>query len=186
MILLRPDCLVFETPQHGNIPCSIQEVTVEWIGEAVALVDRELLENAAAAVLHYFRVEQQRETVTVAEFTEALEKVLQGLGLQVKPAPLPGASGRPCVEQDLFLLAGEGGELFFFPRVRDVIRRQLEGRPLVLRFHGLRACVRYLTGAKRWSSQCRALNDRIVEYLRMCFEQEKAGAGSALVVFSGQ
>ena len=92
------------------------------------------------------------------------------------------ASGRPWIETDLFLLAGEGGELFFFPRLRDELRRRLDGTPRVLRFHGLRACVRHLTGAKRWSSQCRVLNDQIVDYLRTCFACEKAGPGSALVV----
>ena len=125
-----------------------------------------------------------KESVTVAEFSEALEKVLSGLGLDVKPvgaSPSP-ASGRPWIETDLFLLAGEGGELFFFPRLRDEIHRGLNGKPLVLRFHGLRACVRQLTGAKRWSSQCRVLNDQIVDYLRSCFAREKASPGSALVV----
>lgn len=184
MILLRPDCLVFETPAGESIPCSVHEVTFEFIGDNAALLDREVLENAAAAVLHYFRVELEKESVTVAEFSEALEKVLRGLGLDVTPAgasPAP-ASGRPWVETDLFRLAGEGGELFFFPRLRAEIQRGLKGQPLVLRFHGLRACVRQLTGAKRWSSQCRALNDHIVDYLRSCFAREKASPGSALVV----
>src|SRR5262245_58491649 len=80
MILLRPDCLVFETPSGDHVPCSVKEVTIEFVGETEELLDRELLENAAAAVLHYFRVEQKKESVTVAEFTEALEKVLCDLG----------------------------------------------------------------------------------------------------------
>jgi len=184
MILLRRDCLVFETANGDHIPCSVKEVTIELVGDTAQLLDRELLENAAAAVLHYFRVEQKKESVTVAEFTEALEKVLCGLGLK---ALSPGASQAPAferttIESDLCLLAAEGGELFFFPRLRDEVRRRLDGTPLVLRFHGLRACVRHLTGAKRWSSQCRQLNDQIVDYLRTCFVCEKAGAGSALVV----
>jgi hypothetical protein len=190
MILLRRDCLVFETANGEHIPCSVKEVTIELVGDTAQLLDRELLENAAAAVLHYFRVEQKKESVTVAEFTEALEKVLSGLGLKVSP---PGNSEaqaqaqapafeRTTIESDLCLLAAEGGELFFFPRLRDEVRRRLDGTPLVLRFHGLRACVRHLTGAKRWSSQCRQLNDQIVDYLRTCFVCEKAGAGSALVV----
>ena len=184
MILLRPDCLVFETPAGEHTPCSVKEVTIEFVGESGELLDREIIENAAAAVLHYFRVEQKKESVSVAEFSEALEKVLCGLGLKVKPAgttQIP-ASERTWVESDLCLLAGEGGELFFFPRLRDEVRRRLDGTPLVLRFHGLRDCVRHLTGAKRWSSQCRELNDQIVDYLRSCFASEKAGAGSALVV----
>ncbi|MEY2407801.1 MAG: hypothetical protein QOF48_471 [Verrucomicrobiota bacterium] len=184
MILLRPDCLVFETASGENIPCSAKEVTLELIGETAEWLDRETLENAAAAVLHYFRVEQKRTSVSVAEFSEALEKVLSGLGLEsssevsISNVPIQ----RRWVEADLALLAGDGGELFFFPRLRDEVQSRLNGTPLVLRFHGLRACVKQLTGAKRWSSQCRALNDEIVEYLRTCFTQQKAGTGSALVV----
>ena len=187
MILLRPDCLVFETPGGENIPCTAKEVTIELLSEATKWLDKEIVENAAAAVLHYFRVEEKRDSVSVAEFTEALEKVLRGLGLDVKAnAPKSAvavpASPRPVVETDLCILAGEGGELFFFPRLRDEVRRRLDGKPQVLRFHGLRACVKHLTGAKRWSSQCTALNDHIVDYLRNCFTSEEAGAGSALVV----
>jgi hypothetical protein len=184
MILLRPDCLVFETPAGENVPCPVKDVTIEFIGDAAGLLEQETLENAAAAVLHFFRVEQQRQSITIAEFSAALEKVLASLGLKVKPEPvLPEPnSTRPCIEADLCLLVGDGGELFFFPRLRDEIRRRLDGPPLVLRFHGLRACVRHLTGARRWTSQCRALNDQIVEFLRSCFAHEAGGRGSALVV----
>jgi hypothetical protein len=196
MILLRPDCLVFENAAGENIPCSVKEVTIEFVGDAVQQLDTETLENAAAAVLHYFRVEQGRQSVTVAEFSAALETALSSLGIALKPELFPSAVGssaagalslpksftRPVVESDLSVLAGEGGELFFFPRLRNELRSRLGGSPLVLRFHGLRACVRHLTGAKRWTPQCRALNDQIVEYLRTCFVHENAGPGSALVV----
>jgi hypothetical protein len=166
-------------------------VTIELIGDSAKWLDEEAIENAAAAVLHYFRVEQGRQSVTVAEFAATLEKVLGGLGFDVKsgdqmpPAaltPAPVASIRPVIEADLSVLAGEGGELFFFPRLRDELRRHLDGTPLVLHFRGLRPCVKTLTGAKRWTAQCRVLNDQIVDYLRTCFSSEQAGAGSALVV----
>lgn len=188
MILLRPDCLVFETAGGENIPCSAKDVTVELIGDSAQWLDQEAIENAAAAVLHYFRVELERQSVTVAEFAATLEKVLRGQGFDVKTADHAAvaaptaAPARPVVEADLSLFAGEGGELFFFPRLRDELRRRLDGTPLVLHFHGLRPCVKTLTGAKRWTAQCRVLNDQIVDYLRTCFTSEEAGTGSALVV----
>ena len=187
MILLRPDCLVFETAAGEHIPCAAKEVTFELVGEAAKWLDAETIENAAAAVLHYFRMERQQETVSVAEFASALEKVFRELGLEVKmsevaAAPTAPSSGRPVVEADLRGLADDGGELFFFPRLRDEVRRRLDGTPRVLHFHGLRECVKQITGAKRWGAQCRALNDQIVDYLRTCFSTEKGGAGSALVV----
>jgi len=192
MILLRPDCLVFETSGGENIPCSVTEVTIELLHGAGEWLDQEIVENAAAAVLHYFRVEQERVSVSVAEFSEALENVLRGLGLNVKAVRNPSApeaslSDRCVVEADLNALAGDsggGGELFFFPRLRDEVRRQLAGSPRLLRFRGLRNCVKHLTGARRWTAQCRALNDQIVDYLRTCLTREPAGAGSAMVVLS--
>ena len=184
MILLRPDCLVFETSAGEHIPCTAEEVTFELIGDAAKWLDTEIIENAAAAVLHYFRSERKQETVSVAQFASALEKVLVELGLEVKTvdAPETHSPGRPLVEADLRGFAGDGGELFFFQRLRDEVRSRLDGTPRVLRFHGLRDCVKRITGAKRWGAQCSALNDQIVEFLRSCFSTEKAGAGSALVV----
>jgi hypothetical protein len=188
MILLRPDCLVFETAAGEHIPCAAKEVTFELVGEAAKWLDAETIENAAAAVLHYFRKERKQESVSVAQFASALEKVFVELGLEVKMSvPLaPTAStappSRPLVEADLRGFAGDGGELFLFPRLREEVRRRLDGTPRVLRFHGLRDCVKQITGAKRWGAQCRALNDQIVDYLRTCFSTEKAGTGSALVV----
>jgi len=40
--------------------------------------DEEFVKEASAAVLHYFKQEQGRDSVTLGEFAEALEKVLQG------------------------------------------------------------------------------------------------------------
>jgi hypothetical protein len=207
MILLRPDCLVFKTAGGESIPCSAHDVTVELMGDSAELVDKEMILHAAEAVLHYFKTEKGQHTVSVAEFSEALERVLRGLGLDVKSAEddenpsagltletttvteadEPVASVRPrVVEEDLNRLASESDgscELVFFPRLRDAIRRELDGEPLVLRFRGLRGCVKRLTGCKRWGPHCQSLNDQIVEFLRTCLTVENAGADCALVVW---
>lgn len=194
MILLRPDCLVFRTADGENIPCSAHEVTVELMSDCTEWLDPDMVEHAAGAVLHYFKSEKGQDTVSVAEFSEALERVLRGLGLNVKAsdnaeAPLAqaGSSAPPrVVEADLQELAGEanlGCELVFFPRLRDALRRELDGTPLLLRFRGLRACVKRLAGARRWGPHCQALNDQIVEYLRGCLGAEKSGSKCALIVW---
>jgi hypothetical protein len=167
------------------------------IGDSAALLDKEVIEHAAEAVLHYFRIEKGQNTVSVAEFSEALERALRGLGLDVKAAnagcesaaenmssPVPVAPR--VIETDLQELAGESDlayELGFFPRLREAIQCGLDGSPLVLRFRGLRACVKQLAGAKRWGAGCQSLNDQIVEYLRHCLGAEKAGSNCALVVW---
>jgi hypothetical protein len=195
MILLRPDCLVFRTIQGEDIPCSAHEVTVELMGDSAKWMDADLVGHAAEAVLHYFKSEKGQNTVSVGEFSEALERVLRGLGLDVKAAgkdTLAFAAGDSSpmtpprvVEADLRALAGEsdlGGELVFFPRLRDVVRRELDGSPKVLRFSGLRDCVKQLTGAKRWSADCQSLNDQIVDYLRNSLRSEQSGSNCAMVV----
>ena len=195
MILLRPDCLVFRTTEGEDIPCSAHEVTVELMGDSAKWLDADLVGHAAEAVLHYFKSEKGQNTVSVGEFSEALERVLRGLGLDIKaagkdtPSFTTGDSSPMIpprvVEADLRLLAGEsnlGGELVFFPRLRDVVRRELDGRPTVLRFSGLRDCVEQLTGAKRWGSHCQSLNDQIVEYLRNSLRSEQSGSNCSMVV----
>ena len=183
MIQLNPDCLIFQTSNGENIPCSAELVTIELIGDAAQFIDPEIIQNASAAVLHYFKVELNRSFVTVAEFSEALEKVLQSFGLVVK-SPVPRPKPR-IAEADLRAIAcesGKGCELFFFPHLRDELRRNLVQSPQVLRFRGLRGCVKQIIGARRWSRRCQVLNDQIVEYLRGCLTRETNGEPCALVV----
>ena len=187
MIQLHSHCLVFETANGEHIPCSVEDVSVEVIGEAVDQLDHQLVKEAAAAVLHYFKVERKQTIVTIGEFTAALEEVLRGLGLIVNSTqPKPAlALASPVAETRLDELAeetGDGGALLFFPRLRDVVRRELDGSPKVLRFSGLRDCVKQLTGAKRWSADCQSLNDQIVDYLRNSLRSEQSGSNCAMVV----
>ena len=193
MILLRPVCVVFKTSDGESIPCSAHDVTVELIGDSAGWLDTELVAHAAEAVLHFFKSEKGKDSVSVGEFSEALERVLRGLGIDVKAtgkatdsaAPASNTPAPRIVDADLRELAGEsdGGELLFFPRLRDTIRRELDGTPMVIRFTGLRDCVKRLTGAKRWSAHCQSLNDQIVDYLRNCLGSERAGERCALVVY---
>jgi len=183
MILLRPDCLVFKTSSGENIPCSAQQVTLELLGDAVSHIDQLTVQNAAQAVLHYFRTELERTVVTIGEFAETLAKVLRSLGLDVfSPG---GEPMRQVVDSDLRPLAigGEGVcELVFFQMLRAELRNHLEAAPQVVRFNGLRCCVKQMIGARRWTQRCQQLNDQIVHYLRDCFTAEAAGSGCALVV----
>jgi hypothetical protein len=189
MIRLRPDCLAFKTTDGDSIPCSAEQVVVELIGDAAQWLDKEVITHASQAVLHYFRNEKGQETVSVGEFVEALERVLKGLGFQVKAATSSSSVNATAhsrvIEADLRDLANAsngGAELFFFPLLRRELQQRLDGSPLVLLFRGLRECVKQIVGAKRWNPSCQDLNDRIVDYLRTCLSNEKANAGCSLVV----
>lgn len=183
MILLRSDCLVFEMNNGDHIPCSVSNVTVELLGGAMEHLDREVVQHAAAAVLHYFHHELQRTTVTLSEFTEALEKALRGLGLNVTCGP--EAKTERAADWDLRRLAMESGyefELGFFNRLRAEVRKELAEAPQMIRFSGLRPCVKQLSGARRWSPRCQQLSDQIVEFLRGCVSSENPSQPCGLTV----
>jgi hypothetical protein len=192
MIQLRSDCLIFETSDGQNVPCTADWVTFELLGESAELIDPEIVHNASAAVLHYFKEELNRQHVSVGEFAQALEKVLRKFGLSVyadcealvEPPMAPKAPQRALV-MDLRVLAvgaSKGFELFFFPQLRQEMKRRLDESPQILRFVGLRGCVKQLTGAQRWSRRCDSLSDQIVEYLRECWRSENASLSCSLVV----
>lgn len=181
MILLHSHCLAFEQPDGTAIPCSAEQITVEVMGEAANGVHSDLVRHAAATVLYYFKNELGRSTITMSEFISALERVLQGFGLEVKAAgpavnsAVAPAPDRGVIECDLRTLATVSSgafELGFFPRLRDELRGRLATHPRVLRFSGLRPCVKTLAGAKRWCPRCHRLSDQIVGYLRECLHQQ--------------
>jgi hypothetical protein len=187
MIQLRSDCLIFETADGEQIPCSAEWVTLELMGNSATMIDPNIVQHVAAAVLHYFKSEQCRDFVSVGEFALALEKVLRSFGLTVYADAEPASPQTPAFVaesnlQELASAAGKGFELLFFPCLRDEIKAKLKQSPQVLRFRGLRGCVKQLSGAERWNSRCQILNDQIVEYLRGCWQTESASQSCALIV----
>lgn len=156
-------------------------ICIEIVGGPNSLIDPEMLRHATASVFHYFKNDLERETVTVGEFAGALEKVLRNLGLTL----CSGKDRQDIAEADLSLLACESGvglELFFFPRLRNELRFQLQQSPRLLRFRGLRGCVKRLAHARRWSARCEKLQEQIVEYLRQCLTAEPGQNDCRLVV----
>lgn len=184
MIQLRSDCLVFKLDNGDAIPCSVEQVTVELIGDAAQTLDPDLIRNAAAAVLHYFKHEQGREYVSISEFSDALEHVLQSFGFEVSYDENQTQNQPQVSRTDLRTLAsasGKGFELCFFPRLRNAMEQQMGKSPRVICFTGLRSCVKQLVGAKRWTGRCQQLSDQIVEYLRECLNREPHGNCALLV-----
>lgn len=182
MISLAKDCLLFELASGESLPFSSEMISIELMGDAATKFDPEVIQHAAASVFHYFRQDLARESVTVAEFAEALEKALHGLGFYVGPAETGITSPAGA---DLRVLARESGdarELLFFPRLRNELRLQLQASPRLVRFRGLRGCVKHLAGARRWSARCESLQDQIVGYLRECLNRESRASECRLLV----
>jgi hypothetical protein len=184
VIALSSNCLLFRLTTGECVPFSAEMISVELMGETASWFDADFVKQAAQAVFHYFRNELGRQTVTVSEFAQALEKVLRGFRVDSGPQPA-SASDRGILESDLGRLAqesGEGCELIFFPRLRRELRDSLQREPRVLRFRGLRSCVKQLAGARRWNLRCRNLEEQIVAFLRQCLYSESKPADFALLV----
>lgn len=197
MIQLRSDCLVFEVSGGDKIPCSVEKLTIEVLAESLEDLDPEVIREAAAAVLHYFRDDLGRDTVTLVEFTDALEHVLAGLGYQIAggsiaPFPEGGVATAPTspgesrmAECDLGAMAeslGEGLELGFYPRLRTELRSLLAGQPQVVRFNGLRRCAKRLARTRRWCARSVKVSEEIVDFLRDCWGAERPCRDCSLLV----
>jgi hypothetical protein len=183
MIQLRSDCLVFEVAGGEKIPCSAETVTVELLGDAAGQLDPETIREAAAAVLHYFKEDLGREVVTVGEFTETLERVLRGFGLNVQAQGVV-TSAPGVVEEDLLELAQSAGgrPLEFFPRLQARIAVLAGTSPRLLRFSGLRPCAKRLAARRRWCPSSEALGDEIVAYIRHWWDTHRGPKDCALVI----
>jgi hypothetical protein len=184
MIALQNDCLLFQLASGESVPCSAEMISVEIAGGQERRLDPEVLHHAAASVFHYFKEELRRESVTVGEFSIALEKVLRQLGLSLQEDP-PTHAPREIIESDLRVLASQSAgslELFFFTALRQELRSLLRQSPKLLRFRGLHECVKQLAGARHWSGRCDRLQEQIIGYLRECFSADREQVQCSLMV----
>jgi hypothetical protein len=181
MIALASDCLLFQMESGERVPLCADMISLELRGDEDVAYNEDVLQQATGAVFYYFKHDLARQVVTLGEFAEALEKVINGFALPEKL----GQAHEMVSESDLGLLVdecGAGCELVFFPRLRDELRHRLKQGPQVLRFHGLRGCVKRLVGARRWCARCETLRRQIIQYLRECLKAEPAKDNLRLVV----
>jgi len=119
MILLSDNHLIFKLPNGESVLVSADTICVDFMGDSGGRFDTEFIRAAASAVFHYFKNDLNYDSVTLSEFSGALEKILRGFALEAAPAE-PAA---PDTEADLRLLAAEAGrtELLFYSRLRDEV-----------------------------------------------------------------
>jgi len=183
MITLAQDCLLFHLGNGEKVPFSASMISVELVGETSGSLDPEVASQVAKAVFHYFKNELGRQSVTADEFARAMEKVLRGFKL-----PSSGKAAEAdarVIESDLSRLARDsagGCELLFFPNLRNELRQHLRQKPRLLRYSGLRDCVKQIAGARRWTPRCRDLEEQIVSFLRQCAGADTSQADFTFVV----
>lgn len=183
MIQLHHDYLLIKTSTGETIPCSAELVANELIGSAANNLDPALVQQAAAAVVHYFKHDLARTAVSIDDFSTALARVLKGLGLDVKSSDSDDTEEITVSDLRTLVPETDGAlELAFFSRLRCELKTKLTTAPDVLQFEGLRGCVKHLLGAKRWSRRCQKLNDQIVDYIRQCLISDGRSSSCGLVV----
>ncbi|KAB2673299.1 MAG: hypothetical protein DVB31_04060 [Verrucomicrobia bacterium] len=188
MIELDRDSIWLTQPDGESVPCSLEALTFEIAGSGASQLEPDVLRNAAAAVLHYFKDELGRTQVTLGEFAAALARVLEGLGLCVEVTAggdaetAATAAIRQADLRELAFASGKLGELDFFPRLHSTLRQELAADPERVEFRGLRSAVKQLLGRKHWTNGCRDLEERILKALREWWIQEKGDRRALLLV----
>lgn len=186
MIALAQDFLLFQLPSGEQVPFSVDMISVELLGGTSKGLDPDAVTQICHAIFYYFKHDLRQGTVTMEEFGAALQRAVLGvMGGRTVSSSKPVTEGTYCIEADLSLIAcesGKGCELFFFPRLREELRHQIRRAPNVIRFCGLRRCVKMMVGAQRWSGRCSTMRDQIVSYLRQCLTDTPGAEKAALVV----
>lgn len=184
MIQLNPECVMVELENGKALPCSVELLTVEMLGEKAAWMDPEILKNIFEAVMLYLKDELGKGSVPFHEFAHVLEEVMKGFGFEVSVPKTPQPT-QQVQKMDLSEWFGRqelGFDLMLFQRLREKLSERLVEEPTgVLWIHGTRNCVKTHLGARRWSRRCQQLHDQLVDFIRECFDRE-ANAGSSLIV----
>ncbi len=183
MIALREDCLLVDRDDGGYLPCSVDQLTLEFVGTAADVLDPETLKDAAAGVLHYFKQELGCSHVSVGDFAAALARVLERLGIVAEITHIQEAEVTRVLDlRQLASGAGKLGELEFFSQLRAALKEHLAAAPGRIEFRGLRGCVKQLAARRHWCPTCARLEMMIIDLLRGWYELEPASAGTALVI----
>ena len=184
MIALQSDCLLFQLANGESVPCSAEMISFDITGTSCGLLDPETLRHAAASVFHYFKEELGAKPSPSANSPSRWKKSCAASASSSAPA----ASNRIRRARARPTSAGSRANpptawSCSFSRACAANSAPSSGQsPRVVRFRGLRGCVKQLAGARRWSHRCERLQDQIVEYLRGCLTAEPEQNECALVV----
>lgn len=202
MIRLHSDYLVFELDSGESVPCSVEAIAFELVEAVAGLADRNVIENAARAVVHYFREELGKESVCINEFIDSLSFVLKEFGYEVETRSFESLSAEENDEipsdsetqitksQSNSLVEiledqrekGELMELSFFKQLRETVLSELQDQPDILLFTGLRPCVQTMLSASRWTGRCESFSQQIVSYIEECLCFDGGGRNMHMVI----
>lgn len=192
MIRLHSDFLVFELESGETIPCSVEAIACELVEAVSGLTDKSIIENAARAVVHYFREDQSQEIVSIQEFIDCLAFVLRGFGFEVETVtegkttkPAAGVATARTSLVDFVESRREDGtimEMDFFLKLRDHLKSHLQENPDLLLFTGVRPCVQRILSSNRWNRRCEALREQLVLFLEECLTRDGSGRCHRMVI----
>jgi len=139
-----------------------------------------LAEHVSASVSNYLRYRYEGNVLTAPRLADAVASVLQVIGYaEVARHFEPGPPPAQISLLELAKKAGSGYELAFFELLSRSMAQLLAIRTAYFELRDLELCVKTLRTRKIWSSECRALRDDIVSFLR-----ERLAAATHPVTFS--
>ena len=184
MISLASDCLLFQLANGESVPFSAEMISVEVSGDSAGSSNR-ISSNTRPT----------RSSITSRTTSAARRSPSPNSPARWKKSCAASASCRPrrpeavtprppVLDADLLHWRANPGwvvNCFSFPACATNYG-PLRSEPRLVRFHGLRGCVKQLAGARRWSPRCQTLQVQIVEYLRECLSAETRAGECALLV----
>lgn len=127
------------------------------------------VQEMACALIHYLRMDLKRDAIELDELISALKELAAVCGFQIGTIVV-----ETVASTDLYHLAqatGYGFELAFFQSVERSIEGFRSRNARLVRFVGLRACVKMLIGARNWCKKCQQMSDEIVAFIRSHMQQ---------------
>ena len=126
-----------------------------------------LAEHVAASVSNYLRYRFDGNVLTAPRLADAVNAALQVIGYaEVASHFDPGPAPARISLLELAKKAGSGYELAFFELLARSMQQLLAARAAFFELYDLELCVKELRARKIWASDCRALREEIVTFLR--------------------
>jgi hypothetical protein len=165
MIQLIPSCLVLSSLDGIGEPFSIEEAIASHKPELNR--DPELVSDLAAVLGYYFLEEKKKPLVPLEDFRAALDAMCRCLKVSSVPR-------KNYYSTDLLHLAEQskpGFEIGFFHLLHEEVERHQKSSLSHIIFGRLREAVMAITGSRKWTCRCEALQDQIIAYIRSYFHK---------------
>lgn len=169
MIQLHHHAMILHHPDGRTEPMDMESLITqlsEKHGLRGSAFQPWVIEQVIEAILRHYKHDQGQDTIRLSELIQIADRLLQSFHDEVL------APARHAHWLDLYAAAQRAGaafELAFFEEIRCFVARRAHSQDesrRILYLTGLRRCVKFLSGRRRWGKRCSGIRDEIVAYVR--------------------